>query len=215
MSVASAFNDYSGATDKSVTVFCWSRTEPGTAQWAQAETLGRLLGHAGFSVVTGGYCGSMEAVSKGAREAIDADKVEASSSSSPRPQVVGILVPGQFPDRALAGNAFLTEEVNAPNMPRRIEMLTARSRYYVILPGTLGTLMELAMIWGQSLLHHPSLAKPVLVAFRDPWAKVVAALGTLLQLPANNTELIVYVDTPEEAAALIAADFAKVRLGKA
>ena len=201
--IAAAFNDYSGIKDKSVTVFCWSRTEHNTAQWAQAETLGRLLADTGFDVISGGYCGSMEAVSKGANEAIP-NRTQAS------PQVVGILVPGQFPDRALSGNKYLTEEVNAPNMPRRIEILTQRSRYYVILPGTLGTLMELCMIWGQSLLHHPILPKPIIVAFRDPWETVIASLGSLLKLPANNLELIHFVDTPEEAAQYIAADYAKI-----
>jgi uncharacterized protein (TIGR00730 family) len=208
MSVAAAFNDYSGETDKSVTVFCWSRTERGSAQWAQAEELGRLLAERDFTVVSGGYCGSMEAVSKGAREAIDA------APTSDGPHVVGILVPGQFPDRALKGNEFLTQEIDAPNMPRRIEFLTQRSRYYVILPGTLGTLMELTMIWGQSLLHHPSLPKPVLVAFRDPWERVVASLGDMLKLPESNLELIVYVDTPQEASDLISKDHEAVMVKK-
>ncbi|CAD2216859.1 ribosomal protein L32-like protein [Angomonas deanei] len=61
--------DYSG--HRALTVFCWSRTEEQTPRWEEAERLGRLAAEEGYSIVTGGYCGSMEAVSKGARLVIE------------------------------------------------------------------------------------------------------------------------------------------------
>ena len=53
---------------KRVTVFGGSRTEPGDQDYQQAYFLGELLGKAGYTVLTGGYIGSMEAVSRGAAE---------------------------------------------------------------------------------------------------------------------------------------------------
>lgn len=201
----SKLNDYSGATArKAVTVFCWSRTEPGTKLWDDAEAVGRACANEGFTVYTGGYCGSMEAVSKGAREVVD----QLPESTINKPEVVGVLVPGQFPDRKLVGNRFLTTSIDAENMPRRVEMLTALSRYYVILPGTLGTLQELTQIWILSLLH-PGI-RPVIICFRDPWEQLITSVATLLKLPADNTALIQYVDNADEMISIIRDDFAKL-----
>lgn len=49
-----------------VVVFGSSSCKPGSTEYIQAEKLGMLLAQSGFGVVTGGYSGTMEAVSKGA-----------------------------------------------------------------------------------------------------------------------------------------------------
>ena len=49
-----------------VVVFGSSSCKQGSAEYAEAELLGCLLGKNGFDVVTGGYSGTMEAISKGA-----------------------------------------------------------------------------------------------------------------------------------------------------
>lgn len=56
------------------------------------------------------------------------------------PEVVGVVVSGIFPDRVKEGNKYLTVQHDSTSMMHRIEQLTSLSRYYVILPGTLGTL---------------------------------------------------------------------------
>jgi len=48
-----------------VTVFGGSRVEPDSDEYLQAQSLGRALAERGFDVVTGGYNGVMEAVSRG------------------------------------------------------------------------------------------------------------------------------------------------------
>ena len=50
--------------DGAVAVFGSSQTEPGSTEWDEAFRAGTLLADAGFAVITGGYGGSMEAVSK-------------------------------------------------------------------------------------------------------------------------------------------------------
>lgn len=199
--------DYSHAAPKNIAVYCWSRTERGSAWWQEAEKLGKLAAESGYSVITGGYSGSMEAVSEGARHVVD--KLASDAPDEKRPEVIGIVVNGQFPDRDLKGNKFLTQSVDAPNFPRRVEILASQSRYFVILPGTLGTLQELATVWTLSYIHPSGLPKPVILAFRDPWEKVVTSLTELLKLPDNVSSLVHFVDDAEDCMRVILADAAK------
>src|SRR5512140_2583777 len=52
-----------------ITIFGGSLPKPGSTDYQNAIELGRLLANAGHTVLTGGYIGSMEAVSRGANEA--------------------------------------------------------------------------------------------------------------------------------------------------
>jgi len=57
--------------EKIITVFGSSRPLAGDADYAEARELGKALGVAGFAVCSGGYGGGMEAVSRGAKEAVE------------------------------------------------------------------------------------------------------------------------------------------------
>jgi predicted Rossmann-fold nucleotide-binding protein len=242
--VRTGLNDYSATTcGKHVTVYCWSRSEPGSDRWIQAETLGSELAKRGFGVTTGGYGGSMAAVSRGARMEIHrsfpsspampynaapsgdrilkvqtfhevteidgqtAPKSSPNTSQSESVVVRGILVPGQFPDRMLIGNKYLTEAVDSRSMLHRLDLLSSLTRYYVVLPGTLGTLTELVLVWQNSALHAKGLDRPVILAFRDPWEQVVKSCCSLLEISKDFEEAIQFVDTPQEAAEKILADY--------
>lgn len=52
---------------KAITVFGSARVEPGTMYYRLGEEIGKVFAQAGFSIITGGGPGLMEAVSKGAR----------------------------------------------------------------------------------------------------------------------------------------------------
>jgi hypothetical protein len=52
-----------------VTVFGGSEPKPGDQAYKDALLLGSLLGSGGHTVMTGGYMGTMEAVSRGVAEA--------------------------------------------------------------------------------------------------------------------------------------------------
>src|SRR3990172_4717359 len=53
----------------SVTLFGSSRALPGSEAYEKAEAIASLLGRNGYSVITGGGPGAMEAANKGAAEA--------------------------------------------------------------------------------------------------------------------------------------------------
>ena len=188
--------DYSGKSDKRVVVFGWSGCLPDSEPYRVAETLGAELAKAGFSVTTGGYCGTMEGVSKGARE--NGGRVE------------GIITSAVFPVRQPKGNAFLHHVVDAPSLVSRIEVLTSRARYYVILPGTLGTLTELSVILSLSSLHPKGLPKPVIIAFTDPWKAAMEGMGAALSVGRDHLDLMQY--QPDVAAVIkaITEDYAAI-----
>ncbi|KAG5467311.1 hypothetical protein CUR178_00953 [Leishmania enriettii] len=197
--------DYRRTEKRAVAIFGWSRTEEGTPRWLQAESVGRLAAQNGFTVVTGGYGGSMEAISKGAREVKDAAAADSPAASV---EVVGIVVSQLFPDRLTEGNRYLTKLLDSTSMLHRIEQLTTLSRYFIILPGTTGTLQELVTIWVQKTIHPRDLPMPVIVAFRDPWERCCQGIIESLQLPSQQANAIHFVDTPEEAIEWIVRDSA-------
>ncbi|MBW3666080.1 MAG: LOG family protein [Actinobacteria bacterium] len=119
-----------------VAVFGSSATEPGSNAWEEAETVGRLLAEAGFGVVTGGYGGSMEAVSKGVAER--------------NGQVVGITAPALFPERT-AANPHVGLLIEAESLLERIGAMFDRACGVIALPGSIGTATELAIAWN---LNH-------------------------------------------------------------
>lgn len=242
--IRTGLNDYSvDACGLAATVYCWSRSTPGSDRWIQAEKLGHELAKIGCGVVNGGYSGSMTAVSKGARlcaeyrnnaahreayppsplmplgkvssgdiikridtESYNKDEIDGEPVAKDI-SVRGILVPGQFPDRVSNGNIYLTEAVDSRSMLHRLDLLSSLTRYYVILPGTLGTLTELVIIWQNSVLHPKGKDRPVILAFREPWEKLVKFACEHLEIQKDFEEAIQFVDTPEEAAAKILADF--------
>ena len=53
---------------KTIAVFGSSRRDEDSPFWAEAYELGRVLATAGYAVLSGGYGGSMGAVSRGAAE---------------------------------------------------------------------------------------------------------------------------------------------------
>ncbi len=167
-----------------VTVFGSSRIGPGEAEFAAAERCGRLLAAAGFAVATGGYGGAMEAVSRGARSAGG--------------HVIGVTAPAVFPGRAGA-NAHIAEERQAATLTERIHELVAPAAAFVVLPGSLGTLAELAVAWNA---NYVGAGRRPLVTVGEVWADLVALLARRLAVPAGH---IASVATVEEAVAAVVA----------
>jgi len=116
--------------ERPIAVFGSSEPNPGDALYEQAAELGRLLGAKRFTVVTGGYGGVMEAVSRGARE-VGADTLGVTCET----------FAGRRPNR------FLSRTVCAPDLHLRQRELIERSSGFVVLAGRAGTLAELSMLW--------------------------------------------------------------------
>ncbi len=162
-----------------VTVFGSSRPAPGSERYETARRLGELLARAGFSVATGGYGGTMEAVSRGAREAGG--------------RTIGVTA-AVFQS---AANAWVEEEIRVETWQERLLKLVELGAGYVVLPGGTGTLVELAVAW-EWINKGFQLQKPVVI-LGDFWEPVVQAI------PASelHSNPILRAATAEEAVALL------------
>lgn len=162
-----------------VTVFGSSRPEPGSAPYETARRLGELLARAGFSVATGGYGGTMEAVSRGAREAGG--------------ETLGVTA-AVFQS---AANKWVGEEIRVATWQERLLKLVELGAGYVVLPGGTGTLVELSVVW-EWLNKGFMTGKPVVI-LGDFWRPVVSAI------PASelHSNPILRAATPEEALELL------------
>ena len=123
--LATGFAALSGVAP-AVSVFGSARTSPGDRRYELARTVGRALGDAGFSVITGGGPGIMEAANRGAREA------------GARSIGVNIELPFEqamnpYVDVPLRFHYFFTRKV----------MFVRYAHGFVVLPGGFGTLDEL------------------------------------------------------------------------
>ena len=185
------------APRETVCVFGASWAQPGTPLYAESEALGAAIAAAGFSVITGGYTGCMEATAKGCAGAGGG--------------ATGVLVPTLFPARDAAGNPFNTAVVNTPTLLSRIDaMLLAAPRLLVALPGTLGTLTELMCAWNVAMLAPVGgYAAATIVAWRKPWQAILEHAGEALGLSAEQRALVVYVDSVAECVAALRARAAR------
>ena len=95
-------------------------------------------------------------------------------------------------------NPHIQEVVEAESLTARIETLLSRAAGYVVLPGGNGTLAELALAWEhvrKGLL--PGAARPI-VAWEEPWRRVVQALAEGPYLD-SSTDALVWVRSVDQA----------------
>lgn len=168
---------------KVVSVFGSSSIQPHSEGWREAETLGRLLAERGYAVATGGYGGSMEAVSRGAAEAGGT--------------VIGVTAPDVFKSRSGA-NTYVSEEIRAPHLLERIHLLTEMSAAAIALPGSLGTLTEIMAAWNLAYVApFAEVAVKPLVVVGEKWVRIIPLLADELEI---GLDLIHLAKTVEDAA---------------
>ena len=163
-----------------VTVFGSSRIERDSPEYQEAYELGRLLAEHGYVVCNGGYSGTMEAVSRGCKEA------------GGRTIGVTVEVFGR-----LAPNEYIDEEIGTASLLMRLDRLTAMADAYIVLKGGIGTLLEMALVWNLRLMHvYPD--KPIIL-LGPAWRRAVEALSEQLLIRDIDRSALIFVETPAEA----------------
>lgn len=171
-----------------VAVFGSSSVQPGEPIYAEAMGLGASLAKRGDVVLTGGYHGLMEAVSRGASEAGG--------------HVVGITSPRLFPDRT-GPNGWVSEDLVANTLAGRIAELVDRADLAIALPGSLGTFAELVTALNDAHLAGLRGARPKpLLAIGERWVDWLESMADAFEL---DRSLVVTVTTVDEAIAWLAA----------
>jgi uncharacterized protein (TIGR00730 family) len=167
-----------------VAVFGSSTIRPDQPSYRLAYELGRELARGGATVMTGGYSGVMEACSRGAHEAGG--------------HVIGVTVE-TFEKRGPV-NAWVRERVHTPDLLARLRHLVDRAEAFVVLPGSLGTLNELFLVW--TLLSVKARPSAPLVLLGDHWQDWLRALRDPDLVPAHLFDHVRIAADPAEAARL-------------
>jgi uncharacterized protein (TIGR00730 family) len=139
-----------------VTIFGGSQPKPGDSAYEDARLLGRLLAEAGHAVLTGGYIGTMEAVSRGASEAGG--------------HVIGVTCDEIERWRPGKANPWVTEERRFPTLQDRLLALIDGGDAAMALPGGPGTLAEIALLWNRMLVN--AIAARPLILIGEGWRQV-------------------------------------------
>ncbi len=169
-----------------ISVFGGSQPQEGSAAYAEAQTLGRLLAQAGHTTMTGGYIGTMEAVSRGAAEAGG--------------HVIGVTCAEIERWRPIAVNRWVTEEWKQDTMLERLQALIQSCDAALALPGGPGTLTEFSLMW--NLMIVDALSRRPLVLIGPAWHSVLDQIFLALEqyVPASHRDLIQFA--PDAASAM-------------
>ncbi len=182
------FTALSGIT-RGVSLFGSARTLPDDPGYEQAREVARMLGEAGFAIITGGGPGMMQAANQGAR---DAGAISVG---------LNIQLPFEqhfnpYVDIPLRFHYFFTRKV----------MFVRYSCAFVVMPGGYGTMDELfealTLIQTGKILHFP-----VVLLGNSYWNGLLDWLReTMLsegKISAPDIELLHVADSPEEAVAIV------------
>jgi uncharacterized protein (TIGR00730 family) len=178
-----------GAIGPAVSIFGSARTHESDPEYALAQRTANMLGAAGFSVITGGGPGIMEAANRGAREA------------GVRSVGLNIELPfeqetNRYVDLPLRFHYFFTRKV----------MFVRYACAFVVFPGGFGTLDELfealTLIQTHKIRHFP-----VVMVQRSYWEGLLEWANSRLVAEAKITvedlELMQLSDDPGEVVALV------------
>jgi len=140
-----------------VSIFGSSTTRPGDFEYQEAYRLGKSLAASGHVVITGGYIGAMEAASKGAAE------VEG--------HVIGVTCDEIEAWRSVGPNPYVKEEWRFPTVRQRLHRLIDACEIALALPGGIGTLAEISVMW--SNMQTGSIPPRPLILIGPGWQNLI------------------------------------------
>lgn len=182
---------------RGVSVFGSARTPPDHPDYAFAREVSAKLGRAGYSIITGGGPGIMEAANRGARDA-------GALSVGLNIELPHEQKPNDYQDISLRFRHFFARKT----------MFVRYAQAFVAFPGGFGTLDEmfesLTLVQTEKMRHFPTIFAP-----RDYWRGMVGwieeqVLGTG-KLSPREFELIHLCDTADEIVALIDLEVSRLR----
>jgi uncharacterized protein (TIGR00730 family) len=167
-----------------ITHFGSAFTSPKDDLYRKCVEIGKLLGKNDYTVCSGGYGGTMEAVSKGAK--------------SNNGKTMGVTVESWVREP----NRYIDEEIKMANLMERIMELIAIGDAYIVLPGGTGTLVEIATTL--ELMHKKAMKEKKIIFYTAFWKKVVETLKldskSLTELIDRN---VFYARTPQKVLTIL------------
>ncbi len=154
--------------------------------YQEAFELGVLLGRASCTVLTGGYMGAMEAISKGA--------------AGEGAHVIGVTCEEIERWRPNGANPWVKEEWRTKTIFERIERMLRNSDAAIALPGGIGTLTEIMVTWNHLAIEAWS---GPLVLMESGWQNVLTVFMEQGTISAIDRRRVRFVHSVEEAAASV------------
>lgn len=158
-------------------VFGSSSIDENSDTYHDAINCGEILGKLNFDVMTGGYGGVMQGVSLGA--------------SQTSAKVFGVTS-ATFTFRPDGANPYISDEIVAPNIIQRIQIMTDRASIFVVMPGNIGTLNELAMVL---TLFKVGEADQKLYVWKKPFYETIYSLLNIGIVDESVLDLIQWIDS--------------------
>lgn len=168
-----------------ITLYGSARTKPDNPQYRAAVETARLLGEAGFAIITGGGPGMMQAGNQGAREA--------------GTMSVGLNIELPFEQHV---NPYVDLEMDFRFFFSRKTMLVRYASGYVIFPGGYGTMDEL--FESLTLIQTGKLRQfPVVLFDSSYWGGLINWLKNTMaaegKIAPSDLDLLFVTDSPQEA----------------
>lgn len=170
---------------RTISVFGGSQPKAGDISYQAAYRLGEQLAHHGYSVMTGGYMGTMEAVSRGALEN--------------RAHVIGVTCEEIEAWRPVGPNKWVLEERRVETLKDRLYTLIADCAGAIALPGGIGTLAEIVLMWNQISIDRFKNRPLILVG--GGWKAIIEGLlvHQVDYVRETDLQIITYVSNVDEA----------------
>jgi uncharacterized protein (TIGR00725 family) len=172
-----------------ITIFGGSQPKEGSQAYNEAYQLGKMLAEAGHIVLTGGYIGTMEAVSRGAHDAGG--------------HVIGVTCQEIEDWRPIKPNAWVIEERRYATLLKRLQGLIEGCDAAIALPGGPGTLTEISLMW--NLMIVESLPRRPLILVGEGWQAIFNEVfqQTGLYTPDGQRGYLQFAPTVETAVQLL------------
>src|SRR5262247_3292463 len=141
-----------------VTIFGSARAKPGTFVYEEVKRVAAALADMGCDIITGGGPGLMQAANEGA----------AAANAPDRNRSVGIRVDLPFEQES---NPFVEQAFEHKTFFTRLHHFVLTSDAFVVVPGGIGTVLELMMIWQLLQVRHVDDTPLILVG--NMWSELV------------------------------------------
>jgi len=172
-----------------ISVFGGAQPQPNSPAYEEARLLGGLLAQRGHTVLTGGYIGVMEAVSRGAHEAGG--------------HVIGVTCEDIEAWRKVSKNQWVKEEWRKKTLIERLQALVEGCDAAIALPGGVGTLAEISIMW--NLMVVESLHRRPLILIGNGWQSTFDQFFTSFEtyMPARQRESVMFAEDVHTAVNMI------------
>ncbi len=170
---------------KTIAVYGSSMVMPGQPDYRAAQQIGQALAQASYAVVSGGYAGVMEAVSRGASES--------------NGTAVGVTTTSIERYRSTKVNQWVNQHIHYDTLRERIAHLVTEPDGYVVMPGGLGTLNELVSVW--ELIRVGDLPRRPIILYGDYWTQILEPFKSMPYFKPESWEYLQFASDPAQVIA--------------